>query len=82
MSAGDIAYINSLEAQLNQVIQQAAQANNATFVNTFESSVGHDACEPAGTAWINSFIPTAPGYPLHPNQTGEQNMANQVLADM
>ena len=82
LSAGDIAYINSLEAQLNQVIQNAAQANNATFVNTFLSSIGHDACKPPGTAWINAFIPTSPGYPLHPNQLGEQNMANQVLADL
>jgi lysophospholipase L1-like esterase len=82
LSAGDIAYINSLEAQLNQVIQQAAQANTATFVNTFLSSIGHDACKPPGTAWINALIPTSPGYPLHPNQAGEQNMANQVLADM
>jgi lysophospholipase L1-like esterase len=82
LSAGDITYINSLEAQLNQVMQQAAQANNATFVDTFLSSIGHDACKPPGTAWVNALIPSSPGFPLHPNQAGEQNMANQVLADM
>jgi lysophospholipase L1-like esterase len=80
LSSGDIKYFNGLEEQLNTVIQNAANANNATFVNTFTSSIGHDACKSPGTAWINGFIPTSPGYPLHPNQAGEQNMATQVLA--
>ncbi|HEY2259103.1 MAG TPA: SGNH/GDSL hydrolase family protein [Solirubrobacteraceae bacterium] len=82
MSPGDVKYFNGLEEQLNQVIQQAAQANNATYVDTFTSSIGHDACKPPGTAWVNGIVPTSPAYPLHPNQAGEQNMANQVLGDL
>lgn len=82
VSSGDVKYFNSLELQLNQVIKQAAQSNNATYVDTFGSSIGHDACRPPGTAWVNGIIPTSPAFPLHPNQAGEQNMANQVLADM
>jgi lysophospholipase L1-like esterase len=82
ISSGDIKYFNGLEQQLNQVIQQAAQANNATYVDTFTSSIGHDACKPPGTAWVNGIIPTSPAFPLHPNQAGEQNMANQVLGDL
>jgi hypothetical protein len=27
-------------------------------------------------------VPNSVAYPLHPNQAGEQNMANQVLADL
>jgi lysophospholipase L1-like esterase len=81
ISAGDITYINSLETSLNAVLKSAAQANNATYVNTFSSSVGHDACKSPGTAWVNGIVPTSPAFPLHPNQAGEQNMANQVLAD-
>lgn len=77
-SAGDIRYFNSLETQLNQVIASAA-ANGATYVDTFTSSVGHDACKAPGVAWVNGIVPTSPAYPLHPNQLGEQNMANQVL---
>lgn len=34
----------------------------------------------AGLAWVNGVIPTSPAFPLHPNQLGEQNMANQVVA--
>jgi len=80
LSSGDVSYIDSLEKQLNSAIAAAAAGNNATFVDTFSSSIGHDACKAPGVAWVNGVVPTSPGYPLHPNQAGEQNMANQVLA--
>jgi lysophospholipase L1-like esterase len=77
----DVAYANALEQRLNSVLRRVAQNNGVTYVDTYTSSIGHDACKPPGTAWVNSIIPTSPGFPLHPNQTGEQNMANQVLSD-
>jgi lysophospholipase L1-like esterase len=80
LSSGDIAYVNSLEQQLNSLIANDAAHNTATYVDTFTSSVGHDACKPSGTAWVNGIVPTSPGYPLHPNQAGEQNMSNRVVA--
>src|SRR5947209_13127449 len=80
-SSGDIKYFNGLETSLNTVLKNAAAGNNAKYVDTFTSSIGHDACKAPGTAWVNGIIPTSPAYPLHPNQAGEQNMANQVLAD-
>jgi lysophospholipase L1-like esterase len=80
LSAGDIGYINSLEQQLNGVLKSAAQSNGATYVDTFSSSIGHDACKSPGTAWVNGFVPTSAAFPLHPNKAGEQNMANQVIA--
>jgi len=82
LSGGDVTYFNSLEQQLNSVIADAASANNAKFVDTFSSSIGHDACKPSGVAWVNGIVPNSVAYPLHPNQSGEQNMANQVLADL
>jgi lysophospholipase L1-like esterase len=81
ISSGDITYINSLETSLNTVLRNAANANGARYVDTFTSSIGHDACKASGTAWVNGVIPTSAAFPLHPNQAGEQNMANQVLAD-
>jgi lysophospholipase L1-like esterase len=80
LSPGDIAYFNSLEEMLNSVISQQAAANGATYVDTFTSSIGHDACKLPGVAWVNGIVPNSVAYPLHPNQAGEQNMANQVLA--
>jgi lysophospholipase L1-like esterase len=82
ISAGDITYFNGLLKQLNAVLKQAATANGATYVDTFTSSIGHDACKAPGTAWVNGIIPTSAAFPLHPNQNGERNMANQVLADL
>jgi len=80
ISAGDITYIDGLEKQLNAVLQTDANANDAIYVDTFTSSIGHDACKAPGTAWVNGIIPTSAAFPLHPNQTGELNMANQALA--
>ena len=80
ISPGDIAYFNSLQERLNTLTAQEAAANGATYIDTFTSSIGHDACKPPGTAWVNGIVPNSVAYPLHPNQAGEQNMANQVLA--
>jgi hypothetical protein len=80
ISSGDITYFNSLETSLNTVLRDAANGNGAKYVDTFTSSIGHDACK-GSAAWVNGIVPTSVAFPLHPNQAGEQNMANQVLAD-
>jgi lysophospholipase L1-like esterase len=82
ISAGDIKYFNSLEESLNSVLASAAAGNGATYVDTWDSSIGHDACKAPGTAWVNGIVPTSAALPLHPNQAGERNMANQVLTDL
>jgi lysophospholipase L1-like esterase len=79
ITAGDIQYFNSLEEMLNQLEAQEAAAHNASFVDTFTSSIGHDACKPPGVAWVNGIVPNSVAFPLHPNQMGEANMAAQVL---
>jgi hypothetical protein len=82
ITAGDITYFNGLEQQLNQVIATQAGQNNASFIDTWNSSIGHDACKPPGVAWVNGIVPTSAAFPLHPNQMGEANMAKQVLATL
>ena len=76
-SSADVTWFNSMEIDLNTVLRQTAQANGATFVDTFSSSIGHDACQ-GSNAWVNGLLPTSAAFPLHPNQTGEANMAKQV----
>jgi lysophospholipase L1-like esterase len=80
ISKGDAVYFNSLMTGLNAVLQQAALANGATYVDTFTSSINHDACKLPGQAWVNGIVPNSIAFPLHPNLAGEQNMAKQVLA--
>jgi hypothetical protein len=82
ITAGDIEYFNSLEQGLNKVEAKVAAANGETFVDTWDSSIGHDACKPPGVAWVNGIIPTSVAFPLHPNEAGEANMARQVLATL
>ena len=82
ITAGDITYFNGLEQQLNQVLASDAAAGNATFIDTWSSSIGHDACKPPGVAWVNGIVPNSVAFPLHPNQLGEANMARQVLATL
>lgn len=78
-SDADVSWFNSLEIDLNAVLASAAAGNAATYVNTFSSSIGHDACAGSG-AWVNGLVPTSAAYPLHPNAAGESNMARQVEA--
>ncbi|MDQ6732293.1 MAG: hypothetical protein M3022_18865, partial [Actinomycetota bacterium] len=59
-SSGDVSYFNSLENRLNAVITSAAQSNAATYVDTYTSSIGHDACKAPGTAWVNGIIRPPP----------------------
>jgi lysophospholipase L1-like esterase len=77
VSRADVSWFNSLEIDLDQVLSQTAVANGATYVDTFTSSIGHDACT-GSNAWVNGIIPTSAALPLHPNQVGEANMARQV----
>ena len=77
---GDVTYLRGLEIRLNQVLATVAAANGATFVDTYQATIGHDACASASVKDVEGLIPSSPAYPFHPNQRGEQVMADQVLA--
>ena len=80
-SSADVTWFNSLELDLNAMLKRTAAANGATYVDTFTSSIGHDACQ-GSNAWVNGIVPTSPAFPLHPNMAGEANMAKQVEGDL
>ena len=77
---GDVPYLRGVEKALNSMLAAEAAANNATFVDTYTASIGHDVCQNPGTKWVEGLIPTSPAVPFHPNRLGEQGMARQVLA--
>ena len=77
---GDVPYLRGVEKALNSMLATEAAANNATFVDTYPASIGHDVCRAPGTKWVEGLIPTSPAAPFHPNRLGEQGMARQVLA--
>ena len=80
LAARDVPYLRGLEVRLNQVLAGVAAANGATFVDTYQATIGHDACRSPGVKDVEGLILTSPAYPFHPNRRGEQVMANQVLA--
>jgi hypothetical protein len=69
-----------VEQELNAMLATEAAANNATFVNTYTASIGHDVCKGTGVKWVEGLIPTSPAAPFHPNALGEKSMAQQVAA--
>jgi lysophospholipase L1-like esterase len=77
---GDVPYLRGVEQELNAMLATEAAANNATFVDTYTASIGHDACQSTGVKWVEGLIPTSPAAPFHPNALGEKSMAQQVLA--
>jgi hypothetical protein len=77
---GDVPYLRGVEKALNSMLASVAAANNATFVDTYTASIGHDVCRVPGTNWVEGLVPTSPAAPFHPNRLGEQSMAQRLLA--
>jgi hypothetical protein len=79
---GDMAYLNGVEHDLNNMLAAQAAANSATFVNTYTPSIGHDACKPEPVRWIEPVLPGTDSAPVHPNAPGEAAMARVVEGAM
>jgi hypothetical protein len=77
---GDVPYLRGIEADANRMLARAAAANGATFVDTYQATIGHDACQEPGVKDVEGLIPASPAYPFHPNRRGELVMAGRVLA--
>ncbi|MEO3778345.1 SGNH/GDSL hydrolase family protein [Micromonospora sp. B11E3] len=78
----DVPYLRTVEKSLNSMLASAAAANNATYVDVYTPSIGHDACKSSGTRWVEGLIPENSAAPFHPNAAGEQGMANALLTKL
>lgn len=78
ITAGDVAFLDAEETQLNAMLRRQAQAAHDTYVDTYTPSIGHDACSDPATRWIEPLITDAAAAPLHPNALGEQEIADAV----
>jgi lysophospholipase L1-like esterase len=79
LAVGDVAWLRTVQAQLNTMLAEQAAGAGATFVDTYTSSVGHDVCRLPGRKWVEGMIPTSPASPVHPNALGMANTARQVV---
>ena len=82
LTNGDTSYLNGVEVDLNSTIQQEAAAAGVNFVSTYTQFEGHGSCATGSNQWINAIIATNGGISVHPNATGEQQMANILDATL
>lgn len=80
LTTGDVAYLDGVEHDLNSMLATQAAANATAFVDTYASSVGHDACKAEGVRWVEPVIPQTDAFSVHPNADGENAMAGLVEA--
>jgi len=76
LTNGDTSYLNNLELDLDAMIQTEAAAAGVHYVSTYSQFVGHGSCATGSKQWINAIIATGGGISVHPNATGEQEMAD------
>jgi lysophospholipase L1-like esterase len=79
IAEGDVPYLRSLQATLNDAVRRAAAATGATYVNMTKVSEGHDACRPLGVRWVEPVLQGTNAVVVHPNALGEQQMAAQAI---
>ncbi|MFD3518523.1 SGNH/GDSL hydrolase family protein [Streptomyces sp. NPDC058657] len=78
-AAGDVAYNRATAKRLNAMLRIVATLSRATYVDTYKPSIGHDACRPPATRWVEPLVPASPAAPFHPNAKGEKAMADALL---
>jgi lysophospholipase L1-like esterase len=79
ITRGDVPYLRDTEVGLNAMLAAAAARAGVDYVDTYDATIGHDACQSSGVKWIEGLIPTSLAVPLHPNAAGEQAMARLIL---
>ncbi|PZS39447.1 MAG: GDSL family lipase [Pseudonocardiales bacterium] len=79
VARGDVPYVDSLEQQLNTMLAGQAFNHGAAFVDSYQGSLGHDACQLPGVKWVEGTVPTSPAAPVHPNAIGMREVADFAL---
>jgi hypothetical protein len=70
LAYGDVPYLHATEERLNSMLATEAAVNNATIVDWYSASIGHDSCKSSSTRWVEPVIPGELAYPVHPNKAG------------
>ncbi|MCK2216115.1 SGNH/GDSL hydrolase family protein [Actinomadura sp. ATCC 31491] len=78
--AADANYIRGTLQYFNRMLAEQAASAGVGFIDLQTPSVGHDPCTPAGTRWIEPYVPASPAAPFHPNARGMRGFATAVTA--
>ena len=76
----DMPYLVAKFKEMNAMLAEQAAANDATYIDIYTSSIGHDACQIPALAWVNGLVVVPPSYPAHPNLLGLVNSGAVVGA--
>ncbi|GHE77481.1 lipase 2 [Amycolatopsis deserti] len=79
VATGDVPYLRSLQATLNDAVERAAGETGVTYVDMSAASEGHDACQALGVRWIEPVLQGTNPVVVHPNARGEAAMAARTL---
>ena len=82
LTTTDVPYLRQVALELNGMLRSVANANGATFVDTYTSSLPFNACTPAATRYVEPLIPGNPAAPVHPNARGMAHDAALLEAAM
>lgn len=75
IARGDIPYAHGIQATLNDAVKRAAEKTGVVLVDVAARSVGHDACQPVGSRWVEPLVPQGDITPVHPNALGALQMS-------
>jgi hypothetical protein len=79
VASGDVPYLRSIQASLNDAVRRAADVTGAVYVDFSTASEGHDACQPIGTRWIEPVLAGTNPVIVHPNPLCEAQMAARTM---
>ncbi|MGY2065341.1 SGNH/GDSL hydrolase family protein [Blastococcus sp. SYSU DS0619] len=79
IAEGDVPYLRSLQATLNESVQRAAARSGVTYVDMSRVSEGHDACQRIGVRWVEPVLQGVNPVIVHPNGLGEAQMAARTI---
>lgn len=71
----DMPYLTEKFKHMNAMLKSVAATHDATYVDIYTQSIGHDACKPPALAWINGAVLVPPSFPAHPNDLSYLNSA-------
>lgn len=76
----DALYLRGVEEALNGMIEQAAVANGAEYVDVYGPSAGRTACDLPVLRWVEPLVPVNAAAPIHPNLNGMAGISDVVEA--
>lgn len=82
LTTGDTAYLNNVEKELNAMLASQAAANGAVYVDTYNPSIGHDACKSSSVRWVEPVLPESDAFSVHPNEKGMAEEAKLLESAM